>query len=77
MRVVIVAWKFVETVVEDALSIASTVFNAEVAIFMGGSKMDSAFCAALVDIFCFRVLNLGLSNGDTSRLLEPLRVSKT
>lgn len=41
MRVVIVAWKFVETVVGDALSVAGTVFNAEVAIFTGGSKMDS------------------------------------
>lgn len=42
MRVVIVAWKFVETVVGGALSVASTVLNAEVAIFMRGSKMDSA-----------------------------------
>lgn len=51
MRVVIVAWKFVETVVGDALSVASTVFNAEVAIFMGGSKMDSAFLRGVGESF--------------------------
>lgn len=51
MRVVSVAWKFVETVVGDALSVASTVFNAEVAIFMGGSKMDSAFLRGIGESF--------------------------
>lgn len=51
MRVVIVAWKFVETVVGDALSVASIVFNAEVAIFMGGSKIDSAFLRGVGESF--------------------------
>ena len=51
MRVVIVAWKFVETVVGGALSVASIVFNAEVAIFMGGSKMDSAFLRGVGEYF--------------------------
>jgi hypothetical protein len=51
IRVFIVAWKFVETVVGGALSVASTVFNAEVAIFMGGSKMDSAFLRGVGEYF--------------------------
>jgi hypothetical protein len=75
MRVVIVAWKFAETVVGGALSVASIVFNAEVAIFMEAARWTQHFCAALVNIFCLRESNLGLSNGDVSRLLEPLRVS--
>ena len=51
MRIVIVACKFVETVVGDALSVASTIFNAEVAIFMEGSKMDSAFLRGVGEYF--------------------------